>query len=207
MEKLFHEVIGSKGVTGLCFVGHERVYFQVFKEELEGIDSQVIVSAICSMNSTFLEQYSELYEFSTSYKETVLIVRQVLSDKLIIVFCLPGTKIEPLSARVNEVVDELELLSQAQLKVLLGDDTGYKAASVVNDSDLVTMLNVSVKVMGPIGEIVFNDAKEKWLSSNGFQESTITDFVSILKEEIDEPELVVEFERKLAEYSVADLRS
>lgn len=211
MDHIFQEITSIPGVEGAYIYNPQKgVVDRTMPDNFKDSTLETIGKSLIKIYSTSKTTFSDVCETTLTYKEAILIIREITNNYFLIAFSEPKSNLNILAMSLDIVMEKLKAYidTPAQDHIETISSSSKKSAIPIetlrekdNLSEPLKILEKSLaKVMGPMAKIVFLDAVNMWQKENEPSASTIPDLISIIRNEIDDREKIDIYNRLIIKH-------
>ena len=138
-----------------------------------------------------------LTEFIITCKQTQVVIRNVNASKKLIAFTRPSAPPKQIAA----FLDDISAVIQAgKVKKAVVEP---KKQIVFREEDIDALRKAVIRVMGPIGSIIVDDADKQLKNTETINPPQLLDLITIIRDDIEEQELITRFNQVLKKMNIA----
>lgn len=161
---------------------------------------------LIKMNSAGRRNFPDIVEGTLFFEESVIVLREVSGGTCLIAICDPVYNSNLLTMSMNLTLEELKTSDEPAAAAPPPTAAAPSPASPSADqlmargplaAPLKEMQALLSKVLGPMAQIVFQDALAEWAANNPPTSAALPQLVELLAREIGDPERVKSYKQLL----------
>ncbi|PLX86227.1 MAG: hypothetical protein C0614_03890 [Desulfuromonas sp.] len=190
MQFLIEDLKSIPGVVGACSYQPQKGILannlpSIFRED--GL--QDTAKQLAKIHAAGRLNFPDLKEIMLNYDESIILFRQIGTQDHLITICDPSINMNLLSMSLNLDIENRKDTSQsgaAAIPVQLGTRRLLEKGPMAQT--LRTMKELLIKVIGPMGDIIFDDSLDNWVRRNGARKGSLSSLLEVICNDIGDPE-------------------
>ena len=195
MQSLIEDLKSIPGVIGACSYQPQKGILDnnlpaIFRKD--GL--QDTAKQLGKIHAAGRLNFPDLTEIILNYDESIIIFRQMDMEDYLITICDPSINMNLLTMSLNLAIESRKGTTGNKTETTphqLGTARLLEKGPMAQT--LRAMKELLIKIIGPIGDIIFDDSLDNWVRRNGAKKGNLSSLLEAICNEIGDPEKSKEY--------------
>lgn len=198
MKEIIGDLKDLSGVLGACLYHGQKGVIETNLPSIFTAEKLADLGRLLmKIHTAGRMNFHDLTDLSLHYDESVLLVREIQKDLVIFLLCDPGFNQNLISMSLNLAQQDLR---NKQISVAAVPPPPQTPSPPTEDvlPVLDEMKAYLPKIMGPMADIIFDEAVETWQEQGNCTLGNLNSLVQMLAEEIGSADKIAQFKEMIA---------